>query len=61
MVKYIEETGHMYFHRRENAPHFLLVFCLQKIVEVLQDGHILWVWVADASDRPAAHSGNDGF
>lgn len=51
----------MYFHRRENAPHFLLVFCLQKIVEVLQDGHILWVWVADASDRPAPHSGNDGF
>ena len=33
----------MYFHRRDNAPHFLLVFCLQKIVEVLQDGHILWV------------------
>ena len=62
VIEHVERSGDVNLKRRRKELRFLLVLRTEAVVEVLQNGHILWLRVGEVVpvDEPDA-AVNDGF
>jgi len=62
VIEHIEGACYIDFQRRGDVLCFFLVLLSQKMIQILQNGHILWTWVVQIVLIDQPHTAiNDGF